>query len=290
MRDTRAVSVLRMSAELPPPRAAAGGRRDAATAVDTPPTSPSFDSVVTSSATPAAPAGRGKVVGWVVGLAIAIVVGIGAYAVLGGGSDDDKADDANAGTSASLARGDAASAALRIEGSVGQVQLSADAPADQLLALAATGADAAAQAAEGSPAVATLSGETSTVKVAADAEWSFVLDVQTDTVAGDLSAARVKDLQVVAGTRSVDVHLGEPTGTSVINLEAGLGSFLLTVPEGVAVKVEVSGGAGQVMIDDVTENSVTSGSSFTTKDFDESQPHYLITVPSGVGTLMVHHA
>lgn len=289
MRAARAVSVLRMSAELPPPRDAAG-RRDAATAVDTPPSSPSFDSVVASSASGPAPAGRGKVVGWVVGIAIAVVLGIGAYAVLGGGSDDDAAgDDADAATNASIARGDATSAQLRIEGSVGTVQLSADAPADKLLALGATGADAAAQATEGSPAVATLSGESSTVQVAPDAQWSVVLDVQTDTVSGDLSAADVAELRVVAGTRSVDVHLGEPTGTSVINLEAGLGSFLLTVPDGVGVKVVVQGGAGQVMIDDVTENSVTSGSTFTTEGFVEADPHYVVEVPSGVGTLMVHH-
>jgi len=282
-----------MSAELPEPHHAASGRRDAATAVETP-SSPSFDSVVDRSGAGATPPGRGKVLGWVVGLALAVVVGIGAYAVLGGGSDDAEAggDDgggaAVAGTSASVARGDATAATLSVEGSVGSVRLTADAPADQLVAADATGADAAAQAAEGDPVVLTLAGEGSTVQVAPDVEWSVVLGAQTDSVTADLVAAKVARVEVVTGVRSVELRLGEPAATSAVDLQVGLGSFVAYVPEGVGVEVVVEGGAGQVMIDDATENSVQAGTTLTSKDFDADAPHYTFTVPGGIGSMMIH--
>ncbi len=289
----RAISVLRMSAELPESRPTADGRRTA-TAVDPAPSSPAFDAVLdpTGSGGTAAPAqpGRGKVLGWVIGIALAIVVGVGAYAVFGGkGAADDATNDDGGPVSASIARGTADTAALTLEGSVGSVLLRADAGADELVGIEATGADAAAQLSEGDPAVATLAGDASTVRVAPEVAWTVALGAETDTVTANLMGAKVAGVEVTAGARSVDLTLPVPDAPVTVDLKSGLGSFVLHVPAGVAVLVDVQTGAGQVMVDDRTENAVEAGTQIPTEGFSADGPHYVVKVSSGVGTIMVHH-
>ncbi|CAM5783133.1 hypothetical protein CPER28S_01142 [Cellulomonas persica] len=296
----RAISVLRMSAELPASHSASPSLRTATT--DPAPGSPAFDSVLdptgggaggtratgTGTGAPAQP-GRGKVLGWVIGIALAVVVGVGAYAVFGGASDDDDAAKAGGPQTASIARGSADAAALRVEGSVGSVLMSADAADDLLVGAEATGADAAATVLEGDEAVAALTGDASTVRLAPGVAWTLDLAAETDAVTANLTGASVSGVTVTTGARSIDLTLPAPEGDVTIDLQAGLGNFNLHVPAGVAVVVDVVAGAGQVMVDDRTENAVEAGTQIPTEGFAEGDPHYRVTVSSGVGTIMVHH-
>lgn len=284
-----------MSADLPPSHSASPSHRTAT--AEPAPGSPAFDSVLDPSgqgrsgngAGSATQPGRGKVLGIVIGVALAVVLGVGAYAIFGG--DDDKDDAAQAGgpQSASIARGEATEAALRVEGSVGSVVLRADAPDDQLVGAEATGTDAAANVLEGDEAVAGLAGEAGTVHVAPGVAWELNLAAETDSVNAHLIGASVSGVVVTEGARSVDLTLPVPEDVVTVDLQVGLGSFTLHVPEGAEVVVDVATGAGTVMVDDRTENGVEAGTQIPTAGFDESKPHYVVKVSSGVGTVMVHH-
>ncbi len=280
-----------MSAEFPETSPARDGRRSA-TAVDPALGSPTFDAVVQpAGGSGAAPtqAGRGKALGWVIAIALAIVVGIGAYAVFAGGDDDEAAPAAGGPAQASIARGTSDVAALRLEGSVGSVLLRTDAADDQLVAVEATGADATAQLAEGEEAVATLRGDASTVQLAPEVAWRLALGADTDSVTANLLGAKVSGVDVTTGARSIDLTLPAPEGQVVVDLKAGMGAFVLHVPDGVAVLVDVVAGAGSVMVDDRTEQGVEAGSQIPTEGFVESDAHYVVKVSSGVGSVMVHH-
>ena len=287
-----------MSAELPP---SASGRRAAATPVDAAgagsavletgtghgpgaPSSPSFDSVLAAGASSPAPRGRGKVLGIVVALALVVVLGIGAYAVFGG-SDDAKT---GAGaTSASIERGSAAAADLSLEGSVGVIALTADAPEGKLVTVDTTGDDAAAQLAGDESPVATLGGQSSTVRLAPDVAWGLTFGAESDSVSADLLASRVSSVTIAAGARQVVLTLPAPDDVTPITLEAGVGALTVRTPAGVPVKVDVASGAGQVVIDGKAENGVPGGTELTTEGFSQDAPHYEVHVPQGVGTLTI---
>jgi len=219
-----------------------------------------------------------------VAIALVIVLGIGAYAVFGG-SDGDGASGSD--TTASLERGTADAAELRLEGSVGVIALTADAPEGKLLTVDATGDDAAAQLAGDQSPVATLAGQSATVRVAPDAAWGLTLGAQSDSVSADLLAARVTSVTLAAGARQVVLTLPAPETTTPITLESGVGALTVRTPAGVPVKVDIASGAGQVVIDGRTENGVPGGTELTTEGFSADAPHYEVHVPNGVGTLTI---
>lgn len=294
MRQRRAecrVSVLRMSADLPEQRPAASGRR-AATAVEP---APSFSSVVDPGAAqrggtpPREPAAAGadaprnrKVLLWVVVVAVLAVVVVGALAMFQ--KDEPGGEDATA----VLERGTATSSGLRLTGSAQSIALRADAPAEQLVAVTATGADASAEAAGGDEAVVTLAGDgASTVQVAPDVAWTVALAAQSDTVTADLSAAVVDGVSIDAGARLVELTLPEPSGAVVVDQVAGIGGLTVHVPADVAVVVKVTSGAGTVVIDGETTEGVGAGEELSTEGYTADEPHYEIAVSGGLGTLTV---
>lgn len=281
-----------MSADLPEPRPAPSGRR-AATAVE--PT-PSFSSVVDPGTSPqssqqggggaaaatATPPRNRKVLLWVIVAAVLAVVVIGALAIFQ--KDEPGAGDATA----TLERGVATESGLRLTGSAQSILLRADAPAADLVAVTATGADASAEVAGGDEAVVTLAGDgASTVQVAPDVAWDVAVAAQSDTVTADLSAATVDGVSIDAGARLVELTLPAPTGSVVIDQVAGIGGLTVHVPADVAVVVNVSSGAGTVVIDGKTTEGVGAGEELSTDGYDADAPHYVINVAGGLGTLTI---
>jgi hypothetical protein len=280
-----------MSADLPEQRPAPSGRR-AATAVE--PT-PSFSSVVDPGASPqgaqrgpggadAGPAGprNRKVLLWVVLAAVLAVVVIGALAIFQ--KDEPGGGDARA----TLERGTATSSGLRLTGSAQSITLRADAPAEHLVAVTATGADASAEVAGGDEAVVTLAGDgASTVQLAPDVAWDVAVAAQSDTVTADLSGAAVDGISIDAGARLVELTLPEPSAAVTIDQVAGIGGLTVHLPADVGVVVNVTSGAGTVVIDGKTTEGVGAGKELSSEGYDADAPHYVIHVTGGLGTLTV---
>ncbi|WP_041574095.1 hypothetical protein [Cellulomonas gilvus] len=275
-----------MSADLPEPTSAPSGRRAAATAVEPVerPAAPASDAVVAQPGADATGRGRGPVLAIVIVVAL-VVVAVGAiYAIVRNGGDDP----ADATATASIARGTAQDAQLRLEGGAASITVAADAASSDLASLDATGADAAAELVAGEPAVATLAGGgASTVRLAPDVTWTLDLGADTDLLTADLGATSLAGLTVTAGARLVELALPAPEGTVVIDQQAGVGGMTVQVPADVPVLVKVVAGAGTVTIDGEAQQSVGAGEELTTEGFSADAAHYEILLTAGLGELTI---
>ncbi len=101
----------------------------------------------------------------------------------------------------------------------------------------------------------------------------------------DLADTQVTSLEIHTGASATEVHLPARAEHTRVKVEAGAASVKLHVPEGVAARLEVSGGLIGV---DVDQNRFPKeGKIYRSPDFDSAAHRVEIKVEAGAGSISV---
>ena len=101
-----------------------------------------------------------------------------------------------------------------------------------------------------------------------------------------LTDTHMTDLEIHTGASATEVHLPAQVEHTRVKVEAGAASVKLTVPDGVAARVEVSGGLIGVDVDQT--RFPKQGKVYCTPDFDSAPYRVEIKVEAGAGSISVN--
>ncbi|MFD1368947.1 hypothetical protein [Actinoplanes sichuanensis] len=105
------------------------------------------------------------------------------------------------------------------------------------------------------------------VVLAAKVRWTIRFSGYSAERIVDLSAGRVRGIEIVGGTRRAEVTLAEAAGTVPMKITGGVEELVLRAPTGSPVRIKVGGGAGTVTAGSRTLRDVAPGSTLTPKDW-----------------------
>jgi len=106
------------------------------------------------------------------------------------------------------------------------------------------------------------------------------LDVVLPDQAANLSAI------AKTGGGSVAVEIGKgTTGSNTVEAKSGAGNVMVTVPEGIAVRIHASSGMGKVIVDPRFEP--VDGKTYESADYDLAANKVEITAMSGAGNVRI---
>ncbi|MEU8655231.1 hypothetical protein [Actinoplanes philippinensis] len=105
------------------------------------------------------------------------------------------------------------------------------------------------------------------VLLAAKVRWTIRFSGYSAERIVDLSAGRVRGIEIVGGTRRAEVTLAQAAGTVPMKITGGMEELLLRAPTGSPVRIKVGGGAGTVTAGARTLRDVAPGSTLTPKDW-----------------------
>jgi hypothetical protein len=127
------------------------------------------------------------------------------------------------------------------------------------------------------------------VTVTLNAAVSWLLDFAggTDRTTADLRGGRVVGITMDAGSSVVDLTLPRPDALVPVVLAGGANEFMVSLPNGVPVRVTAAGGAGQVTLDGHTYTGVGGGSVFASPGWSAGAPGYDIDAASGASQVSV---
>jgi hypothetical protein len=105
------------------------------------------------------------------------------------------------------------------------------------------------------------------VVLAAKVRWTIRFSGYSAERIVDLSAGRIKGIEMVGGTRRAELTLADAAGTVPMKITGGVEELILRAPTGSPVRVKVGGGAGTVTAGAKTLRDVPPGSTLTPKDW-----------------------
>ncbi|MEU4163918.1 hypothetical protein [Actinoplanes sp. NPDC026670] len=113
---------------------------------------------------------------------------------------------------------------------------------------------------------AAVGGEVEVV-LAAKVRWTIRFSGYSAERIVDLSAGRVRGIEIVGGTRRAELTLADAAGTVPMKITGGMEELVLRAPSGSPVRIKVGGGAGTVTAGSRTLRDVAPGSTLTPKDW-----------------------
>jgi len=131
------------------------------------------------------------------------------------------------------------------------------------------------------------------VRLSDDVVWDIRLETGASQLDADLSDVKVESLDVQTGVTDAVITLGEPTeGDSVpVDVQAGVSSVTIRVPEGVAARVTAASGLTSVSFGDgierVSGGEPFGGGEYETVSYSADEPAWEIRVQSGVGSVRI---
>ncbi|WP_433793735.1 hypothetical protein [Actinoplanes sp. CA-252034] len=105
------------------------------------------------------------------------------------------------------------------------------------------------------------------VLLAAKVRWTIRFSGYSAERIVDLSAGRVRGIEIVGGTRRAEITLAQAAGTVPMKITGGMEELVLRAPTGSPVRIKVGGGAGTVTAGSRTLRDVAPGSTLTPKDW-----------------------
>ncbi len=102
----------------------------------------------------------------------------------------------------------------------------------------------------------------------------------------DLSETNVTNLEIHTGASATEVHLPAQVEHTRVKVEAGAASVKLIVPEGVAARIDVSGGLIGVDVDQM--RFPKQGKVYCSPEFESAPYRVEIKVEAGVGSISVN--
>jgi hypothetical protein len=126
------------------------------------------------------------------------------------------------------------------------------------------------------------------VVLAASVRWSLRFAGYAEQQVIDLSGGQVSDIAMVAGVRTAELTLPEPSGTVPVTITGGVDQLTLHSPAGSPMRVRVGGGARTAVAGSRTLRDVPAGSTLTPKDW-AAQNRYDVGATSAINTLTVEN-
>jgi hypothetical protein len=105
------------------------------------------------------------------------------------------------------------------------------------------------------------------VLLAAKVRWTIRFSGYSAERIVDLSAGRIRGIEMVGGTRRAELTLAQAAGTVPMKITGGVEELVLRAPSGSPVRIKVGGGAGTVTAGSRTLRDVAPGSTLTPKDW-----------------------
>ncbi len=102
----------------------------------------------------------------------------------------------------------------------------------------------------------------------------------------DLTELQVKELILKTGASSTEVDLPAHSAYTCVEVEAGVASVVLRVPEGVAAHIAVDGGLLDAQID--TDRFPRTNGGYQSSDYDTAAQRVDIDIDAGVGSIQVN--
>jgi hypothetical protein len=115
------------------------------------------------------------------------------------------------------------------------------------------------------------------------------LSLSFETGAGDakldFSQLNVKDLDLQTGASSTTLTLPEKAGQTTVQIEAGVASVSIKIPENVAARIEKEGGLASIQIDQ--ERFPRHGDVYLSDDYESSENKIDLKIEAGLGSVRV---
>jgi Cell wall-active antibiotics response 4TMS YvqF len=99
----------------------------------------------------------------------------------------------------------------------------------------------------------------------------------------DLQTMQLESLNVITGVGTLDVTLSDQ-GRYAATLETSVGSSTVTIPKGLAARITLKRGLGQV---NVTGTFKQDGDTYVSPDYETAESRVDLTIQGGVGTITI---
>jgi hypothetical protein len=106
------------------------------------------------------------------------------------------------------------------------------------------------------------------IVLSAKVAWALRLTGGADEQRIDLSQGRVSGIDVIGGSRRIELGLPKPTGTVGVRITGAVDELFVTAPADSPVRVQLDSGAKTVTAGTKTQRDVPPGSTFTPRNFD----------------------
>lgn len=118
-----------------------------------------------------------------------------------------------------------------------------------------------------------------------DAQWTLRLTGGAQAVTIDLRGGRVAEVDFVAGVSSIDLTLPAPDGTVPVRMGGGASLFAVHAPDGVPVRVTMTGGGGSATVDGASRSGIAGGTVIDAPGWDGATDRYDLDAVAGVSRL-----
>ena len=102
----------------------------------------------------------------------------------------------------------------------------------------------------------------------------------------DMTALNVKNIVMKTGASSTNLKLPAAAGLTYLKIEAGAASIDITVPEGVAARVEAEHGLASVDVDQT--RFPKTGGVYQSVDYEKAPNKVDIRIETGVSSIDIH--
>lgn len=125
------------------------------------------------------------------------------------------------------------------------------------------------------------------VVLSPEARWAIRLTGGAQAVTLDLRGGRVAEVDFIAGVSSIDLFLPDPAGTVPVRMGGGASLFAVHAPDGVPVRVRMTGGGGSATIDGTSRSGIAGGTLIDAPGWDAAADRYDVEAVAGVSRLTV---
>ncbi|MBI5473624.1 MAG: hypothetical protein HY961_14890 [Ignavibacteriae bacterium] len=115
-------------------------------------------------------------------------------------------------------------------------------------------------------------------------EWDLAFDIGAASVEMDLSAVKVRDLNIDGGAANVQLRLGVPANMTSVRCDMGASKIRISVPESVGCEVRLDGDLSSKRLDDFTEYG---DNIYRTENYNAAAKKIVIDAKTGLATIRV---
>jgi DNA-binding MarR family transcriptional regulator len=129
--------------------------------------------------------------------------------------------------------------------------------------------------------------QSSDVSLNTSIPWAVSLRGGMWKLTADLRALRLESLEVAGGASDVEIWLPAAIGTVPVRISGGASKVSLHRPAGVAIRVDMSGGASQLTFDDQRLGAIGGRSHFESPGLNEASDRYEARISGGASQIVI---
>jgi hypothetical protein len=118
--------------------------------------------------------------------------------------------------------------------------------------------------------------------------WSIEIHEGASKLTADLRGLQLRSFDIRGGASRVLVTLPQPSGTVPLTIGGGASNVAFHRPAGVAVRVQVDGGASHLVLDDQRFGAIGGGTRWESPDYRGAANRYDIHIGGGASHVTVN--